>query len=177
MFYKSPFFLTIIALNRSFKASLDTECKIWLCSLGIKSILNITYFFCMHFFQIVLVKGGRLLDFTICNFSLPYNVSGLASDYRHKHETRRVCGLLWGLSYLPHGMIANAFRQVIAANNNRRYNGLYRYFEATWLNDQFEPKFRSVYREGIRTNNSIEGIPHNYHNIHESLKRSTFCPP
>ena len=68
-----------------------------------------------------------------------------------------MCGLRWVLSYLLHEMIPKALRHIVAANNNHRYHGVYAYFEATWLNGQFTPRFWSVYQEAIRTKNSIGG--------------------
>ena len=65
------------------------------------------------------------MDFRICNFSVPNKGSGLASHYRHKYEKRRVCGLLWALSYLLHGMITNTFSKQSAASNNHGYHGLW----------------------------------------------------
>ena len=85
------------------------------------------------------------------------NVTGLASGYRHHHNTRRVCGFLWGLSYLPVHLIQEAYRYVVAENNEPQFRQLFEYFETTWLNGRFEPRFWSVYRQAIRTNNSLEG--------------------
>ena len=94
---------------------------------------------------------------------------GLASGYRHRHATRKVCGQLWGLSYLPAHMIEASYRWIVDQNPGRRFRNLLDYFERTWLNGQFDKKFWSVYREPIRTNNSIEGRQFSELNVHRYL--------
>lgn len=79
---------------------------------------------------------------------------GIVTAYRHHHKTRRAVASLWGLAFLPEHQIPEALEYV-----QSQFTGLeplMGYFIDTWMNGPYDMGW-VVYRQPIRTNNSLEG--------------------
>ena len=86
---------------------------------------------------------------------------GLAPSYLAKDAVYTYIRRLMALPFLPHEHIAPVFNRLAEKASTPLLNDLVDYLRSTWIDSTtWPPKSWSVFQQGIRTNNDVEG----YHN-------------
>ena len=105
-------------------------------------------------YKIFLMKFSSFLSF-LC---LKIQELGLSLPYMEDTGTHSYLRKLMALPFLPAIEIPTTFEQLRLRANSDSLKALVAYIDSTWVySSTFPPKDCSVYSQGIRTNNDLEG--------------------